>query len=87
VAYLKQFSTDRFESQVQAKPIIVTDEDLERIAQASSKTLPAVPRRVKPWSETEYRRKVSGIKILAGLVLVLIIVGITAWAAFLSAWY
>ncbi len=81
VDYLRQFTTDRFETQIQNEPLVIdlSEEHIEEIQQMSDRSLPPVPRHVKPWSETEYRRR-NNLKMWCGIGLLLLIFTLVLWA-------
>jgi hypothetical protein len=79
--YLKQWDTDRFELQAQNTPIVLdfSDEEIKRWQEMSEKSIPRVPRKVTPWSETDYRRR-SNFKMWCGIGLALVIFTLVLWA-------
>jgi hypothetical protein len=81
VEYLRQFSTDRFESQAQEEPIVLnlTPSEIKRFEEMSSKNLPRVPRTVKPWSESEWERQ-QKVRTWMGVCLLLCMVALAAYA-------
>jgi hypothetical protein len=81
VNYLRQYSTDYFELQVKDEPIVLdfSEEEIRRWQEMSPRSLPKVPRTVRRWSETDYRRR-SNRKMYAGIVLALVILGLVGWA-------
>src|SRR5690348_1483409 len=77
--YLRQWDTDRFELSVQNKPIVLefSEEEIKRWQDMSERSIPKVPRTVRPWSETDYRRR-SNRKMWCGIALILVILCLVA---------
>lgn len=78
---LKNYETDRFERQVQDKPIVLdfSPEQVERWTNMSDSKIPPVARTVRRWSETDYRRR-SNRKMWYGVALILVVLGLIGWA-------
>lgn len=79
VDYLRSFETDRFETQAQITPIVLSEERIQEIQNKSSSCLPPVPREVRAWSETEYRRR-NNVKMWVGIGLILLVFTLVLWA-------
>lgn len=78
---LRQYETDYFERQVQNEPVVLdfSPEEIKRWQEMSPKSLPKVPRTVKPWSETDFRRR-SNAKLAYGIVLIVVVLALVALA-------
>lgn len=79
--YLRQYETDYFERQIQNEPIILnfSDEEIKRWQEMSEKSIPKVPRKVTPWSETKYRRS-QNVRLMFGIGLLLFVFVLVLWA-------
>jgi hypothetical protein len=81
IALLKNYETDRFELAVQNEPIVLdfTEEQIQKWQEMSARSLPKVPRTVKPWSETEYRRS-QNVRLMFGFGITLFVFALALWA-------